>query len=78
MGIAFGYFLKELVDERFVSADKIHLIGIDLGAHIAGSSGRAFNKLTKTKIERITGQPSVAPLYFQFVFTLRLFQVWIH
>lgn len=46
--------LSELVKASVVSLDKLHIVGFDLGAHVAGFTGRNL----EGKVARITGKNS--------------------
>jgi len=48
-------FLVFLAGNNKTSADKVHLIGQSLGAHVSGHAGTEFKKQTNTLINRITG-----------------------
>ena len=54
-----GQLLSTLYNSSLIRADKLHLIGHSLGAHVAGNAGKAVQKDGWT-IARITGKnPSI-------------------
>lgn len=52
VGVNIGFFIKLLVDADKVSLDRLHIIGFNLGAHIAGYAGRYLESC----VARITGK----------------------
>ncbi|XP_036345404.1 vitellogenin-1-like, partial [Rhagoletis pomonella] len=61
IGESIGKGLKHLI--KVVPLQNIHLIGHSLGAHIMGTAGRTFTKLTGKKIPRITGLDAAKPCF---------------
>lgn len=61
LGEALAVGLQHLIN--FIPVEKIHLIGHSLGAHIVGSAGRHFQRLTNASIPRITGLDPANPCF---------------
>lgn len=54
-GMIIGDILVELSDKSNVPYEIIHVIGSNVGAHVAGAAGRHFTQETGHKLRRITG-----------------------
>lgn len=48
-----------------INSEDIHVIGHSLGAQIAGFAGKTFEKLTGSKMARITGLDPAGPCFFE-------------
>ncbi|OXA44245.1 lipase member H [Folsomia candida] len=60
-----AHFIKWMHSEGAIDFDGIHLIGISLGAHVAGHVGTAIQQTNGgKKISRITGLDPAGPLYY--------------
>ncbi|KDR07327.1 Pancreatic lipase-related protein 3 [Zootermopsis nevadensis] len=60
-------FVSYLIDEKGVSKNKIHLVGMSLGSHVASYVGKCINDLG-----RITGLDPAGPLFNGFNCTIHL------
>ncbi|KAG4075507.1 hypothetical protein HA402_003332 [Bradysia odoriphaga] len=61
IGEIVGGAIKNLT--RFVPYERIHLIGLCIGAHIAGTAGRFYTKMTGNALPRITGLDPSRPCF---------------
>ncbi|XP_037048595.1 phospholipase A1-like, partial [Bradysia coprophila] len=61
IGEIVGDAIKNLT--RFVPYERIHLIGEGIGAHIAGTAGRYYTKMTGNALPRITGLDPSRPCF---------------
>ncbi|KAG5683706.1 hypothetical protein PVAND_012972 [Polypedilum vanderplanki] len=61
LGEAIGKGLAELIE--FVPLENIHVMGHSLGAHIAGSAGKTFQRETDKLLPRITGFDPAKPCF---------------
>ncbi|XP_072023685.1 pancreatic lipase-related protein 2-like isoform X2 [Amphiura filiformis] len=64
VGRQLGIFLKYIHDKFGVSYDDMHLVGYNLGAHVAGYAGKYIRDVEKDKVARITALGPSAP-YFE-------------
>lgn len=62
IGKRLANFLANL-ENYGANADDIHLIGISLGAHIAGWTGKYFQQFKKRRLGRITGLDPAGPCF---------------
>ncbi|XP_016988586.1 vitellogenin-1 [Drosophila rhopaloa] len=54
-GAKIGKWIVQMVNELEVPFDVIHLIGQNVGAHVAGAAAQEFTRLTGHKLRRVTG-----------------------
>lgn len=52
VGVALAEFIELLVFHGFVSLERLHLVGFNLGAHVIGFTGRRLGG----QVARITGK----------------------
>ncbi|KAH8420571.1 hypothetical protein KR009_011504 [Drosophila setifemur] len=54
-GAKIGKWIVQLLNELDMPFDTIHLIGQNVGAHVAGAAAQEFTRLTGHKLRRVTG-----------------------
>ncbi|XP_068158164.1 vitellogenin-1 [Drosophila tropicalis] len=54
-GAKIGKWLAQLVNEMEIPFETIHLIGQNVGSHVAGAAAQEFTRLTGQKLRRVTG-----------------------
>ncbi|XP_017055407.1 vitellogenin-1 [Drosophila ficusphila] len=54
-GAKIGKWIVQMVNELDMPHDTIHLIGQNVGAHVAGAAAQEFTRLTGHKLRRVTG-----------------------
>ncbi|XP_016954632.1 vitellogenin-1 [Drosophila biarmipes] len=54
-GAKIGKWIVQMVNELDMPFDTIHLIGQNIGAHVAGAAAQEFTRLTGHKLRRVTG-----------------------
>lgn len=56
-------FILWLESLSLASPDHVHVIGFSYGAHLAGSVGKEYRKLSGRKLSRVSGLDPAGPLY---------------
>ncbi|XP_043659881.1 vitellogenin-1 [Drosophila teissieri] len=54
-GAKLGKWIVQMINELDMPFDTIHLIGQNVGAHVAGAAAQEFTRLTGHKLRRVTG-----------------------
>ncbi|KAH8303191.1 hypothetical protein KR059_003108 [Drosophila kikkawai] len=54
-GAKIGKWIVQMVNELDMPFETIHLIGQNVGAHVAGAAAQEFTRLTGQKLRRVTG-----------------------
>lgn len=58
-----SFLMKLTQSNRSFRANKLHIIGFSLGAHVAAFTSNALEKLTGQKVDRITGLDPALPFF---------------
>lgn len=58
-----SFLMKLTQSNRSFRANKLHIIGFSLGAHVAAFTSNALEKLTGEKVDRITGLDPALPFF---------------
>lgn len=58
-----GSSIADFLIKLKIQLDNVHIIGHSLGSHVAGFVGKRIFKVTKRKVQRITGLDPAGPLF---------------
>ncbi|XP_026272042.1 phospholipase A1 isoform X2 [Frankliniella occidentalis] len=63
VGKLVGKLMSFLIEQELATADKLHVIGHSLGAHVAGISAKSLNETEGQRPARVTGLDPAWPLF---------------